>query len=50
FREARIPFGRIVSTVEQVLRRHRFLAAPTLEDLLAADRWARQEVSRCLDA
>lgn len=50
FREARIPFGRIVSTVEQVFRRHRFLAAPTMEDLLAADRWARQEVSRCLDA
>ncbi len=50
FREARIPFGRIVSTVEQVFRRHRLLAAPTMEDLLAADRWARQEVSRCLDA
>lgn len=30
----------------EVLARHHFSASPTLDELLAADRWARQEVSR----
>jgi 1-deoxy-D-xylulose-5-phosphate reductoisomerase len=50
FREARIPFGRVVPTVEEVLRRHRVTEKPALEDLLAADRWARDEVRQCLNA
>ncbi len=48
FRDGRIPFGRIVELTERVLERHRVETRPTLEGLLAADAWARQEVSTCL--
>jgi len=48
FRNGRIPFGRIVRLTEQVLARHTDVANPDLGDLLAADRWAREEVERCL--
>ncbi len=48
FRQERIPFGRIVEITERVLGRHRVDARPTLEGLLAADAWARQEVCACL--
>ncbi len=50
FRESRIPFGRVVPLVEEALRRHRVVSDPTMNDLLAADRWARDEVARCLNA
>ncbi len=50
FRNRRIPFGRMLPLVEEALRRHRFAENPTLDDLLAADRWARDEVTRCLEA
>jgi 1-deoxy-D-xylulose-5-phosphate reductoisomerase len=46
FREGNIRFGEIVQRVETVLRRHKesgFVADPTLEQLLAADAWARRE-------
>lgn len=48
FRGGRIGFGRITALIEQTLRRHRPIASPTLEELLAADAWARQEVERCI--
>ena len=48
FRAGRVPFGRIPALVEEVVQRHPFVAAPTLEELLAADRWAREEGNRCL--
>jgi len=47
FRHGRIPFGRIVESVREVLERHvktHFHAEPTLEQLLAADAWARREI------
>jgi len=50
FRDSRIPFGMVVPTVEEVLRRHVLIEHPSLDELLAADRWARNEVSRCLEA
>ncbi len=46
FRAGNIRFGQIVQKVEQVLARHKasgFVAEPTLEQLLAADQWARRE-------
>jgi 1-deoxy-D-xylulose-5-phosphate reductoisomerase len=46
FREGKISFGQIVPRAQQVLQKHLqngFNPAPTLEALLAADRWARQE-------
>ncbi len=47
FQSGVIHFLDIVRYVEQALREHSFVASPTMEDLLAADRWARQEVIRC---
>jgi 1-deoxy-D-xylulose-5-phosphate reductoisomerase len=48
FRAGKISFGAIVPTVEAVLAKHRkshFIAQPTLEQLLAADAWARREIA-----
>lgn len=47
FRGGAIRFVDIVRYVEQALREHAFVASPTMEELLAADQWARQEVIRC---
>jgi 1-deoxy-D-xylulose-5-phosphate reductoisomerase len=46
FRAGELRFGQIVEKVEAVLRRHKksgFVARPALEELLAADQWARRE-------
>ncbi|MCW8138577.1 MAG: 1-deoxy-D-xylulose-5-phosphate reductoisomerase [Planctomycetota bacterium] len=54
FLAERIAFPAIVRTTERVLERHevagpgRDLAAPSLEEVLEADRWAREEAERCL--
>ncbi len=48
FLAGRIPFPRIVGTVEDVLSAHAggaMAAEPTLEDLLEADAWARRQAS-----
>ncbi|MHC4090639.1 MAG: 1-deoxy-D-xylulose-5-phosphate reductoisomerase [Planctomycetota bacterium] len=47
FRAGEIRFTEIVALTEQVLARHEPIAEPTLDDLLAADRWARNEVAQC---
>ena len=47
FRNGEICFGEIVELTSEVSRRHEFIAEPTLEQLLAADRWARSEVNQC---
>ncbi len=49
FRSGKLRFGQIVQSVERVLRRHKatdggFVAEPGLEQLLAADAWARAQV------
>jgi 1-deoxy-D-xylulose-5-phosphate reductoisomerase len=46
FRGGNIRFGEIVQRVDAVLRRHKetgFVTNPTLDELLAADAWARRE-------
>ncbi len=48
FREGTIRFDEIALHTERALTRHAFVAEPTLEELLTADRWARDEVTRCL--
>jgi 1-deoxy-D-xylulose-5-phosphate reductoisomerase len=54
FLAGRIAFPQIVRTTERVLDRHRGagpgrdLSAPTLDDVLEADRWSREEAERCL--
>jgi len=47
FLQRRIPFGRIVELVAEVMDRHTPVSGPTLDDVLAADRWAHEEVGSC---
>jgi 1-deoxy-D-xylulose-5-phosphate reductoisomerase len=44
FAEGRIAFGEISTLVSLTIDAHSFRPDPTLDDLLAADRWARQAV------
>ena len=48
FREGKIRFTAIAELVERALDGHRWLACPSLAELMAADRWARDEVTQCL--
>lgn len=48
FRDGAIRFPEIVQRTQHALAQHEFRQSPTLEELLAADRWARQEITRCL--
>lgn len=48
FRSGKITFGRIVELIEYVVGRHKVEPTPDLDVLLEADRWARQEVVKCL--
>lgn len=48
YREGRIGFSDIVSLTEDVLSRHEWIEEPDIEQLLAADAWARTEVARAL--
>jgi 1-deoxy-D-xylulose-5-phosphate reductoisomerase len=47
FRAGEIRFPEIVELTEQALAHHEHNPSPTLADLMAADRWARNEVARC---
>lgn len=47
FRRGVISFGEISKLIEDVMARHTVIADPTLDDLLMADRWARQEACAC---
>jgi 1-deoxy-D-xylulose-5-phosphate reductoisomerase len=42
FMDGKIPFGEICALVELTISSHRIQTAPALDDLLQADRWARQ--------
>ncbi len=46
FLAGRLGFLEIATVCQSVLAHHNFIAQPTLEELTAADRWARQEVTR----
>ena len=46
FLAGELSFREIVPLVQSVLENHHFDPSPTLDQLLAADRWARQEASR----
>jgi 1-deoxy-D-xylulose-5-phosphate reductoisomerase len=45
-----LSFVEIVPACRAVLESHSFSPAPTLDELLAVDRWARQEISRWICA
>ena len=49
FLRGRISFGQIVELTQEVLARHSHQASPTLPELARIDRWARDEVFRCLN-
>ncbi len=46
FLSGRIKFTDIARLVEQALQQHKPIAQPTLEDIMAADTWAREKVSQ----
>ncbi|MDQ1272703.1 MAG: 1-deoxy-D-xylulose-5-phosphate reductoisomerase [Planctomycetota bacterium] len=48
FLDGQIKFTEIALYVEKVIDNHHFIKNPCLEDILAADAWARQEVKKCL--
>lgn len=48
FLEGKIKFVKIVELIEYCLGRHRVKTEAGLEELLSADRWARNEVKECL--
>lgn len=48
FRAGQIKFGEITDLVTDALSRHEWMDSPTMEELLAADAWARNEVCACL--
>lgn len=48
FREGAVSFRDIARLTEKALTEHEFKESPTLDELLAADQWARQEVTRCI--
>jgi 1-deoxy-D-xylulose-5-phosphate reductoisomerase len=50
FLKRRIKFSAIPYLIERVMRRHRTTLCPTLDDILNADTWARQEVYRVLSS
>ncbi len=43
FLNKRIPFVKIPDIIEKVMGRHRVVANPSLDDILEADQWAREE-------
>lgn len=49
FRAGRIRFGQITELAGRVCARHATSARPGLEQLLAADAWARREISECVN-
>ncbi|MBV6517768.1 MAG: 1-deoxy-D-xylulose-5-phosphate reductoisomerase [Candidatus Brocadia sp.] len=48
FLDGQIKFTEIAMYVEKVISHHHFIKNPCLEDILAADAWARQEMKKCL--
>jgi len=46
FLEGRIGFPQIAEAIEETLARHTVIAEPSLEETLAASRWAQEEVIR----
>jgi 1-deoxy-D-xylulose-5-phosphate reductoisomerase len=50
FLSGRIGFGGISEIVQLTIRRHRLQTAPTLDDLLEADRWARATATSLIES
>jgi len=48
FLNGQVRFTDIVPIVKRVLQTHRWVSRPNLDEILAADAWAREEATRCL--
>lgn len=48
FQEGAIAFPDIARLTEKIMYEHDFKDSPSLDELLAADHWARHEVTRCM--
>ncbi len=48
FLERRIRFSGIIKTVDEVMNRHTNNKKPSLEDIMTADHWAREEVENAI--
>ncbi|MGD0141517.1 MAG: 1-deoxy-D-xylulose-5-phosphate reductoisomerase, partial [Tepidisphaeraceae bacterium] len=48
FMDNKIPFGEITGIVELTISQARVQMNPTLDDLLEADRWARNAAETCI--
>jgi 1-deoxy-D-xylulose-5-phosphate reductoisomerase len=48
FLDRRMKFPRIWQLVEEVMNRHQVVAQPDLDEILAADQWAREEARRSI--
>ena len=48
FLKDELPFTRVAPVIEKVLRSHRLVQDPSLEDILSADAWAHEQVSELL--
>lgn len=46
FLSNRIKFTDIASLIQETLTQHRFISHPTLDDIIAADSWARKKTSQ----
>lgn len=46
--QGRLPFYRIESHLEEILNLHQSTSLPSLDEIIAADQWAREEVSKRL--
>jgi 1-deoxy-D-xylulose-5-phosphate reductoisomerase len=48
FREGQIGFKQIAELTEHCLQKHQWIKTPTLEDIMEADQWARNELQNSL--
>ncbi|MFQ6003188.1 MAG: 1-deoxy-D-xylulose-5-phosphate reductoisomerase, partial [Candidatus Zixiibacteriota bacterium] len=49
FLEEKLPFAQIHAIVKQTLERHQVVENPGLDDILNADKWAREEADRVIE-
>lgn len=48
FLDQQIKFTGIIRTVEEIMHRHKNISNPSLEDIVHADQWAREEVKNAI--
>ena len=50
FLNRKIEFQEIAKACDEILKNHQFVPCPTMAELFAADKWARQEISKWIAA